>query len=380
MNLAPVFDFALRALQFIYRRRPPGAIVLGAGVLLRGLIDWLVVIDVAVDGGRTVLRFGSPNVPAHWVDVSYGLSHALIALGAIMLTYGFISSERMRKRKLVLVLELRGLLDTSDAPLKDAVPAEMVGERKDIIVDIRDHMRAKTDNETQAALDEVHLVHTRLTSEMKGRDRSDVSVVAGGLLQVPFLFLTGMLLDDEGRVTLMDWKRDEKRWGELGGMDDGSSFDVAGLDDRLYSTDVIVCVSASYRADLDGVRATFLNIPVVHLALSTPVPDALWSESKQARLTKQFLEVIATLAGRGVKRIHLVLAAPSSLTLRMGQSYDRRNLPPAIVYQYEQSLVPPYPWGVRMPTHGIAKATLIQPPSVQPFAERQRGRKVCETR
>lgn len=371
MYAAMLLEFALRALRFIYRRRPPGAIVLGAGVVLRGLAEWLVVIDVAVDGGRAALRFGSTDVPTHWVNVSYGTSHALIVAGAFMLIYGFIANERMRKRKLVLALELRGLIDISDAPLKDAVPAEMVGERKEIIVDIRDHMRAKTDSETQAALDEVHLVPTRLTSEMKGRDRSDISVVVGGLLPVPFLFLTGVLLDDEGSVTLMDWKRHEKRWSELSGMDDGSTFDVAGLDDRLHSADVVVCVSASYRVDLNGVQTTFLNVPVVHLALSTPVPDTLWSESKQARLTKQFLEVIATLAGRGVKRIHLVLATPSSLTLRMGQSYDRRNLPPAIVYQYEQSLVPPYPWGVRMPTHGIAKATLMQPPSLRPVAERQ---------
>lgn len=328
------------------------------GVAVLG-IGWVISADVSSGGATVSVRFGAGDLPKEWVNFAYCTAFALIIIGAGMLLHQFTAEARLLQRKAVLAVELRGLVNTVDTPLRDAVPGELTGTRKEVLVDVREHVRAGTPIELQTALDKINLIPARLSSETAGSDRSDRALVVGGLLPVPFLFLVGMLIDDEGDVTLMDWKRHEKAWSELDGADDGESFALSGVEGRLQSEEVVVVVSASYPVALEHVSASFPGLPLVRLQVQSAVPDRLWSEIKQSRLASQFLEVVATLIGHGAHRLHLVLAVPASLALRLGQSYDRRNLPDVIVYQYERTSAAPYPWGVRMPTHGIASASLV---------------------
>lgn len=53
------------------------------------------------------------------------------------------------------------------------------------------------------------------------------------------------------------------------------------------------------------------------------------------------------------------LLSPDSLSLRLGMSYDRRLMPELLVYQYERTCTPPYPWAFAMPTHGKPDAILV---------------------
>jgi len=43
---------------------------------------------------------------------------------------------------------------------------------------------------------------------------------------------------------------------------------------------------------------------------------------------------------KGARRAHFVLAAPNSVVFRLGRSYDKRNLPPVVVYQFENGSLP----------------------------------------
>lgn len=58
--------------------------------------------------------------------------------------------------------------------------------------------------------------------------RENVTVVVGGIMQVPLQFYAGALIDDEGAVQLFDWERNEKRWKALTESDDKSRFAVTG--------------------------------------------------------------------------------------------------------------------------------------------------------
>jgi hypothetical protein len=44
----------------------------------------------------------------------------------------------------------------------------------------------------------------------------------------------------------------------------------------------------------------------------------------------------------------------------LGTIYDRRNLPEIIIYQYEKSQSPSYPWGVKIPSNENALGELIK--------------------
>jgi hypothetical protein len=76
-------------------------------------------------------------------------------------------------------------------------------------------------------------------------------------------------------------------------------------------------------------------------------------------LADQLLDVAKALEGKGVKVIHLILAAQNSVAFNLGRRYDKRNLPHLIVYQFERGAEKKYPWGVRMPVSGQRAADVV---------------------
>lgn len=282
-----------------------------------------------------------------------GIVVSILAL-AFLAGLGLVIDSYIRERReadinRVMVVELRGLVDTSDHPLIQSVPAALNGKRLDMLVDVRRVLTGSSPNISEA-LEEIGDMRRTVRRARGDTARAHARVLAGGVMQVPLLFYVGVLFDDEGKVILMDWERTAGRWRELDAVDDGSRFRTDGLDAVVATSDVVLAVSASYLASLADVAATFPGIPVVHLALASPEPNSLWSEDTQVALTQQFLETMAALAGRGVETVHLVLAAPASLSMRFGMAYDYRNMPDLRCYQRERGHIPPYPWSIQMPT------------------------------
>lgn len=330
-----------------------------------------VVLIALATGGFSVELQGSGILRAFKFATSEGLPGQLQGMlvylttitwivGGVMAVSNFRSERQEAAVSRVVVVEMRGLVDTTDHPLKDAVPTSLVGRRIDSLVNTRHLLIGPTPNVAEA-LKEID--HIRRTVRMARGDtaREHVKVVVGGVMQVALLFYAGTLLDDEGKAVIMDWDRTAGRWRELNEPDDGSRFAVSGLDTLTPATEVVLAVSASYMAALDHIGETFTGLPLVHLALPNPQPSALWSQETQSALTLQFLKTMATLANQGVKIVHLVLAAPASLAIRFGMAYDHRNMPNLRCYQRERDHVPPYPWSVQMPTATQPVAYLATP-------------------
>ncbi|MBP1473513.1 SAVED domain-containing protein [Frateuria sp. MAH-13] len=297
------------------------------------------------------------ELPLWVVYLACAIAVMLFFAGAVMLIHDFVADVRRTRRCAVIALELRGLVDTSDRPLLQSVPRRLSGQPLDAQIDIRPEMGAGAVELAFNKLSGIPDVVRRLRGT---REKRDVQLLVAGVLQVPFLFYAGVLLDDEGAVTAMDWDRKAGRWKELDSPDDGERFLSDGLDRLAPNTGkVVLAVSASYRTDTQAIAATFGTTPIVSLALPMPLPDSLWSEAKQVALAAQFLEALAELGNRGVRGIALILAAPSSLVLRLGRAYDRRNLPEIACYQYQRDVNPPYPWSVVI---GPTDARLVEAP------------------
>lgn len=270
----------------------------------------------------------------------------VIGLGMVVMTYGRQWCEGDVRR--VIVIELRGLVDTSDRPLLSSLPRSLLGRRVDCLVNVRPFLSVKPPQVTEA-LQELAHVRRQLRQLRADTTRENVTVVAGGVMQVPLQFYAGTLMDDEGAIQLYDWERTNKQWKALTESDDGSRFKISGLELPIDAREVVVAVSASYDVAMEDISATFPNLPLVSLALEKPLPNTLWSETAQAELTQQFLHTLATLANAGVKTVHLILAAPATLSIRFGMAYDGRNMPDLRCYQREIDQRPPYPWSIQMP-------------------------------
>jgi len=357
------YKFVDRGIEWVFRPRSLGLQLLkyGAAILVTALgADIVFGAEYKSDDSSFNVHVGtSGGLPALAVNGAYLLGAGLIFLGVALLVRQVALDIKKERRQLLLVVELKGLHGGPDTPARDVVMRDFLGQRHSIILDFRPK-RSGDLVDRQLVLEKLATLMTMIESHSAGRDSSDVFVAVGGLAAVPALFLAGVLLDDESNVTIFDWQRDFKAWQVPRGLDDGKRFRPMVSNVNIPSSEVVLVVSCSYNIDEQDVADAFPSFPVVRLDAEEKLTDRFWSEEKQVAFVVEFRDAVQHLLNTGVKRIHLLLAAPSSLAIRMGMSYDRRLHPDLIVYQYERSLRPVYPWGLHVPSHGKPQASVVE--------------------
>jgi hypothetical protein len=361
--------------EWVFRVRRLEGILIGSGVsLLAVLFGASFVIELHFGTDMFRLSTGE-GVGERIVAVVAWTAVVLVVIGVVIGVMRFMFEHRRERRRKALMIEIRGLRSTPDTPLQAARLDGVASQRTELLFDLRQNVQDGDIVEPGAALKALSVLPARVNAERAGKDRQDIDVIVGGLAPVPFLMLTGMYLDDESAVKVADWDRDAKRWEFPNATDDGESLAVTGIDRAANAPEVVLAVSLSYQISRQDVATAFPNLPVVECTLTNPLPGSRWSPDKQRRLAQQFRDTVASLGNRNVKHLHLLLAGPASLAVLLGMLYDRRNMPPATVYQYEKSADPPYPWGVVLPTHGVAEAHITHAsPRGEPHVLDQAGR------
>ncbi|MCY3673715.1 MAG: SAVED domain-containing protein [Paracoccaceae bacterium] len=272
-------------------------------------------------------------------------------IAGVLLSIMSYVSENTRKK--TIVIEKRGLKFSPDTRLKDSAGKIRSGKLEVIDCDIRQRMNNGVIDQPEEALSRITNLQTELEAKCNNVNSDDLKIIYGGLMAVPFTFLTGILIDDENDlIQVFDWDRHAKKWRELNGSDDQERFDITGLEDVSGKEEAILVVSASYKVDFETVKATLGTLPVVHMELPNGGTNCHWSKNKQTELCRSFTDTLVKLKSLGLKNLHLFVAAPNSLCFNLGRHYDNRNFPHAKIYQYEQSINPPYPCSLVLPTHG----------------------------
>lgn len=350
-----------RLVDYVTRRRTSGQILLRTGLALLLAAQptlWVFYFDVSLPSPLDQLTFG---VQESWISiitfmVTLGLGATALVSGIFLL---FIENRRTDRRRIVVV-ELRGLRDVAGTPLIDAIPDLFVGRPEPLTIDLRQNIVDGELVEPQAALKIIESVPQLLATRIHGLDRSDFDLIIGGIAPVPLLFLLGVLIDDEGKATLLDWDRHIGDWRELNNEINQIAFTEPHITQFSGShQEVILGISVSYTVNETTIRE-LKQLPFYHLEIPNGSPESHWSEQTQISLGKKFLETVKRLEKMGVQTIHLFLACPSSVAIRFGRLYDKRNLPALKVYQYQRSADgrPPYPWLVEMPVGGCLQAKI----------------------
>ena len=361
------YKFFDRAIDWIFRARNIGVVLLGAGITLLAVafsIDFLAQIDFRDALQSFSFKFNTGEGMPRWANfVAYGLGCLMTLMGIGVLGYQAWTEIQRDRRQKNIIVELRGLHSSPDTPAKDAKFLSGRGARHWVLVDFRPQ-RADALVDPDLMLEKIRNIKPMVHSLADGRDKSDVSLAVGGLAAVPALFLTGILVEDESAVTLFDWARDPKEWRLIEGPDDGTRFlplckEVGGT----VVSEAVLAVAVSYPIESTSLNRTFPSqMPIFRLTAENVVGDRHWSDAKQQALARGFRDAVQELMALGIQKIHLVLAAPASLSIRLGTTYDCRLMPELLVYQFEKSCTPPYPWAVRMPTHGRVEAEVIRTP------------------
>jgi len=326
---------------------------------------------IAIFGGvpliLELLRFSLGAIPEGVVRIEavletidvliFGVASLLIFVGLVLAITRFVGEARARSKFRNIVIEARGLRDDNGSPLADTVAKHQKGTVVPVLLDLRNRLDGQVIAPERAVNDIIAMHRSVLQNKMDG-DRINLTTVYGGLTSVPYTFLTGVLLDDEGNIVTYDWDRSQERWRKVEGPDDGAQFQVDGIEAINGAPEVVLATAFSYPIQNDDLATTF-EFPLVKLNLEGMSSDGHWSQQKQNRLAQEFLEVVKNLSGKGVKRLHLVLAAPNSVVFTFGRRYDKRNLPEIVVYQYERGKPVAYPWGLSMPVAGLDDAKVV---------------------
>lgn len=346
-------------LDWVFRRRSAGLrlIRMGATLLTVAAVGLTVGLTIPTIDGPFVFSWDTSGGSAYISYCIFAVAVAMIVGGALLI----IRDVRSENRERVVVIEARGLRDWQGDPLEKAVPNSIRGRREAFILDVRQGLVDGQIVSPERALQKLAGVPDDILRRTNGLDRADVSFVLGGLAPVPLLFLLGVIVDDEHCTLFMDWDRKAHTWRPLDEDDDGKRFDVIGLDAIAGGTKrAALCVSASYDVLDADVRLVEPTAPIVRMDLQDRSTASHWSDAKQQRLAQQFLDTVMALLRQGVTEIAIFLAAPASLSLRLGTVYDRRNLPGVTVNQFEQADARKFPWAIRMPVAGLATPELVQ--------------------
>lgn len=354
-------DFVIRsAAGWFFRARYPESWVFRGAVAVLVAIhnaNWIVRYSGSIWGTSGTVEIGTAGTIPDGILWSVTVICALLMIGSAIWAWRRYSDEQERlSRKKVFVIESRGLRDDDGSPLQAAVPNSIAGTRMDYLLDLRQRKDGLI-VEPEDLLQPIGTMKTWLHQAQKGNDRSDLTTVYGGLTAVPLTFLTGLLLDDEGHVVVMDWDRIASRWRLLDGPDDGLRFEVTGIEGAGNAREVVLAISASYMVKSEDLATTF-TYPVVRMTLPD-LQSSHWSQAKHSALADQFFAILKQLDAQGIDRIHLVLAAQNSVVFNLARRYDKRNLPKLTVYQFERAQEPRYPWGIEMPVAGAGVARVI---------------------
>jgi hypothetical protein len=199
------------------------------------------------------------------------------------------------------------------------------------------------------ALEKVNNARSRIETAIAGKAREDILIHAGMIAPVPFQFLLGAILDDEFIPKIWEYERFRKEWQLLDNNDAALQI-VDNLDQIKLgkATEVVLALSATYQISDEPLVNTWSKLKIVRITVPDATPNKVWTENDQILIVEAFVDVMAKLHNRGIKRVHLALAASPSISLRLGSHYDQRNFPEITVYQYNpnQTL---YTWGVNLP-------------------------------
>ena len=345
------FRYFFRKLtDFLFRRWTAPLLFARLGVILTTFsagASWILSLKYKGSYGLLELGYHSSTTPGLIVFVCFFIGITTFLICLVWEIVRDRNEMRLLEKRKTIVIEQRGLLDTKDQSLAEHIKQTKKVFVDLVLVDIRERLIDNVVTRPDIALEKVLNLSLTLKEKTNSHSVSDIVIVYGGIMPVPFTFVTGYLLDDESKIEVYDWDRDESAWRELSDEDDGQSFEIERVN---YGNEksAVVAVSMSYPVDRVAINTSLPSVPQHHLKLRDKNRNNHWSKQKQDRLAGEFFEYCKQLQDDGVEHIHLVLAAQNSVAFRFGQYYDKRNLPPITVYQYERSNAMKYPWAINI--------------------------------
>ncbi|CDH26266.1 SAVED domain-containing protein [Xenorhabdus bovienii] len=352
-----------KIIDYLTRQKRPGVIMMATGATLAlGPGVWNLAFTGTFRGESLTIGTAEGNVVTDYIVPIIG--GVLVIAGLAFLAIGEFQTIKQNSRKRIILVTGNGLRTTTGTGLEKIVRTVLKGIIQPQEINITQRIRDGVVIEPEITFQRQILpAKDNITQSLSKGDPDLTQVAYGGFLPVPFTFFLGNVLDDKGDVTVFDWNRQDEEWKHIStnNVDDGESF-VHETIGEPSSDEIVLAVSYSYRVDIEQVARSFPGQGIEHLYLETNTFNNHWSLAKQRRLSLEFAEKVKTFSRQGIRTVHLIISAQSSVALNFGRRYDNRNMADIIVYQFEQSNDNPYPWGVYGLSHRHENSGFVMRP------------------
>lgn len=350
MNIKYAFDEILKLIKF-FRPSFAGKLITAGVLLFLGVWGYNgnIIFEHVGDINHLKLDFSSSEIPELISYLVTLLAFVMIFIGCSIGVYDWAATHRRNARLKNIVIEMRGLDGSVNTPLQDKIADAYPGQVDEVLIDIRSHVSAQTKAELERALEKVNNARSRVETAVAGKAREDIVIHAGMIAPVPFQFLLGAILDDEFIPKIWEYERFRKEWQPLDNND--ATLQIIDNLDQVKlgkATEVVLALSATYQISDEPLANSWSKLKIVRITVPNATPNKIWTENDQILIVEAFVDLMAKLHNRGIKRVHLALAASPSISLRLGSHYDQRNFPEITVYQYNPNQKR-YTWGVNLP-------------------------------
>ncbi|WP_461196939.1 SAVED domain-containing protein [Acinetobacter pittii] len=164
---------------------------------------------------------------------------------------------------------------------------------------------------------------------------------------MPALIGLGALLGNKSKFLPMLRDREANRWGWPHSSAADQSYETVGIETLRKGSDVILCVN--FTSIIDKIKSKAielkneLNADIIEInALTTYLGSkAIPHPNNVTKFTAELQKLFHLLKDQyGIKRIHLLIAAPNAACIALGQAIDLHH-PELIIYDFSQdSMVP----------------------------------------
>ncbi|MBE9065014.1 SAVED domain-containing protein [cf. Phormidesmis sp. LEGE 11477] len=287
----------------------------------------------------TVIDF---ELPPYFREVAF-------LVGVLMIIVGVLWRREAEIRDIKIAVEVKGLRMASWTDLRSFFPKSQQSRIAQITIDLTDKIEDGEVLNFAFLQKSVREFRANLNSRKQQYDDNDIKIYFGGLAPVPVLFAFGIQLDDDGGTTVLDWDRIREKWIMPNAASDSPDLYFSEVPNTLPDEILIAC-SISYAVDKAAIEERFAGLPVLEIVASEFGCHPERSLEFHQRVCDEFTSYMRRIHAAGVKRIHMVLAAPSSVCINLGRVYDKRLFPPIWIYQYERDAEKGrYNWRANMP-------------------------------
>ena len=256
--------------------------------------------------------------------------------------------RKLERKRTCLAIEHLSFPNCSPGLMRQAIPKELLHYNQQNL-----HVHTEKNDPN----DHFQLIKTELEHadrRVKQGEAENWFPIYGAIAHVPMVAYAGHQWGSRRPVTVMDFKRETKKWHNNDGLDDGEKLQFTNLPTPgQKNQEICLCVELSIKLDDFAMDKDFAGIPRYYVKYPNEVLgiDLLSSTEKQERYTVAIGDYLNNLIKRHdhISKIHLFVTAQSSFVFRLGKLIHQPHFPDVLIHQYDRDgSETKHPWSVRL--------------------------------